>query len=318
MTSRHAEHAGFLAAGVAAHDLAERLRRAWTEPVAAWRGAVTEAAALGEHLWRYPGGLGREHISAEGFYAHHRTASLSLAARGMTVGNMAEAAVPVLLVHGINDNRSAFVRIARALRRRGYGVVHAVNYSVLTPIRGDVRVAARQLGAHVERLLVRTGADAVHVVGHSLGGLVARYHVQCLGGHAVVDSLVTMGTAHHGSLVASVLPPTTLVRQLRPGSDLVEELARPAPDCRTRFLSVWSHGDPLMVPCDAARLDHPDLAVEHLELDHAGHLAMVTDPRVLHRVLTWLGRADEPRARGGRRHGVLRHAWSARSASAWP
>ena len=88
-----------------------------------------------------------------------------------------------------------------------------------------------------------------------------------------------------------MLPSTTLFRQLRPGSDLVEELALPAPGCRTRFLSVWSHGDPLMIPRSSARLDHPDLAVDHLELDHVGHLAMVADPRVLHRVLTWLGRA---------------------------
>jgi triacylglycerol lipase len=280
---------------VAAQDLGERARRAWSDPVAAARGALTEVVALGEHLWLYPQGFGREHISARGVYTEHRTDRLPLAQRGLAVTNMPEAVTPVLLVHGINDNRSAFVRLRRALHRRGYGVVHAVNYSVLTPVRSDVRAAARELAAHVDRLRQRTGADTVHVVGHSLGGLVARYFVQCLGGHEAVGALVTMGTAHHGSLVASVLPPTPLVRQLRPGSDLVEELGRPAPGCRTRILSVWSHGDPLMVPRSSARLDHPDLRVEHLELDHVGHLAMVGDPRVHHRLLTWLGRGDEQR-----------------------
>lgn len=275
-----------------AHDLVDQARRAWADPLAAGRGALVETAALGAHLWHYPRGFGREHISARGVYAHHRTDSLSLAGRGFTVSNMPEASQPVLLVHGINDNRSAFVRFRPALHRRGYGVVHAVNDSVLTPVLGDVRVSAGELAAHVERLRTRTGADTVHIIGHSLGGLIARYYVQCLGGDAVVHSLVTMGTAHHGSAVASMLPPTPLVRQLRRGSDLVEELARPAPGCRTRFLSVWSHGDPLMVPRTSARLDHPDLTVDHLELDHLGHLSMVGDPGVQHRVLAWLSRRD--------------------------
>lgn len=277
---------------VAAHDLAERARRAWGDPAAATREALSEAAALGEHLWHWPRGFGHEHIRARGLLVHHRTDSLPLAERGLAITNMPEAVRPVLLLHGINDNRSAFVRLRPALHRRGYGVVHAVNYSVLTPVRGDVREAARELAVHVERLRERTGADTVHVVGHSLGGLVARYYVQCLGGDAAVDSLVTVGTAHQGSLVASVLPPTRLVRQLRPGSDLVAELARPAPGCRTRFLSVWSHGDPMMVPRPSARLDHPDLTVDHLELEHVGHLAMIAHPRVHHRILSWLGRGD--------------------------
>lgn len=281
---------------VMARDLIGRARRAWADPVAASRAALAETAALGEHLWHYPQGFGREHIRAQGFYTQHRTDRLPLAERGLAVTDMGEAGKPVLLVHGINDNRSAFVRLRAALRRRGYGVVHAVNYSVLTPVRGDVRASARELSAHVERLRARTGAETVHIVGHSLGGLVARYYVQCLGGHEVVDSLVTMGTAHHGSLMASVLPPTPLFRQLRPGSDLVEELARPAPGIHTRFLSVWSHGDPLMLPRRSARLDHPDLKVDELELDHVGHLAMVSHPRVHHRILTWLGRAEPLRA----------------------
>ena len=37
------------------------------------------------------------------------------------------------------------------------------------------RVAADQLGAHLERICEQTGHDRVHVVGHSLGGLIARY-----------------------------------------------------------------------------------------------------------------------------------------------
>jgi hypothetical protein len=260
------------------------MARAWGLAVEATWGL----AHVGTYLW----GVGHEHVSAVGSYEQHRTDRLSLEQRGLLVSDPAGSSVPVLLVHGIGDNRSIFAVLARVLRRRGYGVVHAVNFSVLTPVTGDIRAAAADLAHHVERLRTRTGSDTVHVIGHSLGGVIARYYVQRLGGDAAVDTLVTLGSAHHGSRLAVLLPPTTLVRQLRPDSEFVAELARPAPGCRTRFLSVWSHQDPTMIPRSSARLDHPDLDVEHLELAHVGHLSMVIDPRTLHRIVGWLAGRD--------------------------
>jgi triacylglycerol esterase/lipase EstA (alpha/beta hydrolase family) len=150
----------------------------------------------------------------------------------------------------------------------------------------------------VERLRTRTGADTVHIIGHSLGGLVARYFVQRLGGHQTVGALVTLGTAHGGSLVANLLPATPLLRQFRPDSDIIAELDEPAPECTTRFLSVWSHADPTMVPRRTARLEHPDLDVEDIELDHVGHLSMVDDGEVLHRVRSWLVQIDRSSSPG--------------------
>ncbi len=259
-------------------------------------GAAVEAAWGLAHVGTYAWGLGHEHVRAAGSYQQHRTDRLPLAQRGLVVSDMAASSIPVLLVHGIGDNRSIFAVLARVLRRRGYGMVHAVNFSVLTSITGDIREAAAELAHHVERLRTRTGSETVHVIGHSLGGVIARYYVQCLGGDAVVDTVVTLGSAHHGSRLATVLPPTAVVRQLRPGSELVAELAGPAPACRTRFLSVWSHQDPTMIPRTSARLDHPDLDVAHLELDNVGHLSMVVDPRTLHRIVTWLVGSDRTTA----------------------
>jgi triacylglycerol lipase len=264
----------------AARRSAPALARAW--------GLAVEATWGLTHVWTYPWGVGYEHVRTAGSYEAHRTEALTLRQRGLVVSDMAASSVPVLLVHGIGDNRSIFTVLARVLRRRGFGVVHAVNFSVLTPVTGDIREAAVQLGHHVERLRIRTGSDVVHVIGHSLGGVIARYYVQCLGGDEAVATLVTMGSAHHGSALATMLPPTRLVRQLRPGSGLVAEFARPAPDCRTRFLSVWSHQDPTMIPRNSARIDHPDLDAEDLELTDVGHLSMVVDPRTLHRVTAWM------------------------------
>jgi triacylglycerol lipase len=250
------------------------------------RGLVLEAAWLAAHAAVYPAGLVHERLSEPTAY---RTDPLPPARRSLVVTDPAAAGTPILLVHGIMDNRSVFTVFRRTLRRRGFGSVHAMNYSLLTD---DVRTAAHALGQHVERLLEQTGADRVHVVGHSLGGVIARYYVQRMGGSAHVDTLVTLGSPHTGTLAAHLMP-TPLARQLRPGSALLEELTEPAPGCPTRFLVVWSRMDQMVVPQRNARLEHPDLRVEHLELRDVGHLSLPIDARTTHWVVTQLARAED-------------------------
>ncbi|MCF7553201.1 MULTISPECIES: triacylglycerol lipase [Pseudonocardia] len=251
------------------------------------RGIALEWAWLSAHVALYPVGLAGEKIAPRDLY---RTDDLDPVQRSLVCADPHTAGTPILLIHGIMDNRSVFTVFRRALRRRGFGLVHAVNYSLFT---GDLRSAAREVAEHVARLREATGADRVHIVGHSLGGVIARYYVQCLGGAESVDTLVTLGSPHTGTNTAYLLP-TPLARQLRPGSDVMAELAAPAPDCPTRFVVVWSRIDEMIVPQRNARLRHPDLLVEELEVDDVGHLAMPVDPRVVHGVVSRLAHGALP------------------------
>lgn len=267
------------------------------------RGLAVEVAYTAVHLWVYPWGLLDEALRPGGVHAHHRTDTLPPNQRSRLVSDVDGSATPVLLVHGIVDNRSIFVHLARVLRRRGHGTVQAVNYSPMTALTGDIRAAARDLGEHVERLCAVAGVDRVHVIGHSLGGLIARYYVQRLGGDARVDTLVTLGTPHRGSQIAHLLPPAVVPRQLQPGSDLLTELTEPATGCRTRFLAVWSRMDQLIIPQRNARLEHPDLQVTNVRLDHVGHMAMTIDPEVVHLVACTLAGTRPTRERAAERSG---------------
>jgi triacylglycerol lipase len=248
------------------------------------RGLAVESAWCAAHLTSYSLGMIGEHITVDGSHTANRTATLGLAQRSLVVSDMDATGTPILLVHGLMDNRSVFTVFRAALRRRGFGVVHAVNYSAFT---SDVRSAAAQLHGHVERLRAKTGADRIHIIGHSLGGLIARYYVQRLGGDSAVDTVVTLGTPHGGTMAAYLLP-TPLLRQLTPGSELLTELAEPARECRTRFLAVWSKLDQLILPQRNARLEHPDLDVRTLPLRDVGHMSLAIDPRIVDWVVTSL------------------------------
>lgn len=178
---------------------------------------------------------------------------------------------PVLLLHGFIDNRSVFLLLRRSLRQHGWPLVEALNYS---PLSCDIRAAAILLGRHIEEVCERTGHEQVDVVGHSLGGLIARYHAQRLGGDTRVRTLVTLGTPHSGTRAVPLLSAHPIVRQMRPDSDVIEELAQPAPHCKTRFVGFWSDQDQVMVPLETAQIRHPDLIAHNVQVSGIGHLAL--------------------------------------------
>lgn len=256
------------------------------------RGCGTEAAWLAAHAALYPLGIRRERARLGG--DPHRLDDLPPLHRGLVVGDVEAAGTPILLVHGMADNRSVFTVLRRSLRRRGFGQVHTVNYS---PFTSDVRTAARRLGRSVGALCDRTGYERVHVIAHSLGGLLARYYVQRLGGDTRVHTLVTLGAPHGGTRAACLLP-LRLGRQLRPGSDLMTELAAPATGCATRFVAVWSDLDQVVYPKRNARIDHPDLDVRNVLLRGVGHMSLPVDARVGREVARTLARSD-PSGRAG-------------------
>ncbi|MEV5161930.1 alpha/beta fold hydrolase [Streptomyces sp. NPDC053728] len=184
---------------------------------------------------------------------------------------------PVVLLHGFIDNRSVFVLLRRSLARHGWHHLESLNYS---PLTCDIRTAAELLDRHVEEICARTGHREIDIVGHSLGGLIARYYVQRLGGDRRVRTLVTLGTPHGGTAAAPLAGAHPIVRQMRGGSDLIEELRLPAPGCRTRFISFWSELDRVMLPVETACVDHPDLDAVNVRVTGIGHLALPVHPAV--------------------------------------
>lgn len=179
----------------------------------------------------------------------------------------------VVLVHGIFDTGVIFRRMARRLRRER-----------MEPLAIDLHqrmgtVPIERLAEHLEEFIRQRVPEGspIDLVGFSMGGVVARYYVQRLGGIARVRRLVCISTPHSGSRIAHLLP-IACARQLRPGNALLTDLARDADSLAAcKVASIWTPYDLMIQPASSCSLG----VGEDYRIRVALHALMVRDRRVL-------------------------------------
>ena len=188
----------------------------------------------------------------------------------------APIAVPVVLVHGVLCNSGIWAGFARSLRRSGVAGVYSLSYG---PPLASIELFADQLAAKIDAVLASTQARTAMIVGHSMGGLVARAYMRKYG-TAKIARVLTIGSPHHGSIHAWLFPGASLA-QLRPGNPWLAALNRERVEASPRFLSLWSWHDSMVAPQTSCELPG---AVD-VALVGVGHNALLGDGRVLAQAL---------------------------------
>jgi len=186
---------------------------------------------------------------------------------------------PIIVLHGYAMNRANFLPLAYRMKRAGLGPIFGFEYWTL----GRVAAGARQLGWFVDQVREATGAETVDVIGHSMGGVVARYYVQLAGGDRHVAHLVTLGSPHAGTDVSRVGIGHP-ARELVLGSKLMTRLAAAPPPEHTEVTVIWSNGDAL-VP-GARQLAFS--GAEVIRYDDLGHVALLGSRRVARDIIARL------------------------------
>lgn len=186
---------------------------------------------------------------------------------------------PVILLHGLFQNRGCLLLLQWRLRAAGFDRVVSIN----TPAWEDFETLVERVRETVDRVRDTTGAGQVHLVGHSMGGILARSYLRLPGQNALVANCVTIGAPHHGSKLAPFAV-SRLGRSLLPGSPLLTELAAAPLPAGVRFTAIYSRHDNIIIPMESARLEGAD----NIELSELGHTAMLFSGKVAEAVVTAL------------------------------
>ncbi|MFM9436307.1 triacylglycerol esterase/lipase EstA (alpha/beta hydrolase family) [Janthinobacterium sp. CG_23.3] len=183
---------------------------------------------------------------------------------------------PVLLLHGYVCNRGYWSALSRRLAQAG--VSHAA--IDLEPLGAGIDAYAPLLRRAVDELCAASGHARVILVCHSMGGLAARAYLRS-DGAARVARVITLGTPHHGTGLASFGAGLN-ARQMRRGSDWLAALAAAeTPARRALFTSIFSHHDNIVAPQTSSWLAD----AKNLEFGAIGHVALGRHPRILACVL---------------------------------
>ncbi|ODH02681.1 lipase [Nostoc sp. KVJ20] len=180
---------------------------------------------------------------------------------------------PVLLIHGIDDTRAVFQKMAVHLVLQGWSV-HSLN---LVPNNGDVGLdeLAKQVGDYVTATFAPE--QRLDLVGFSMGGIVSRYYVQRLGGINRVQRFITISSPHHGTVVAYGSRRPGCV-QMRPDSIFLKDLNSDAVILgQLDFTSIWTPYDLMIVPANSSQMSVGSEVIVPVAL----HPWMLTDTRSL-------------------------------------
>jgi len=202
---------------------------------------------------------------------------------------------PIVLVHGYMDsgNMPWWSRIERYLDELGFDTdrIRVANLGdVPGTTTGSPRDYAREVRREVESLYDRYGQ--VNVLGHSMGGIDARWYVEKMGGEDLVDNLMTLGTPHQGTYAAYLGYLSQGGRSLTPSSDLIATLNEDGPAESVTYTSVWGKADALVVPSDHGRLPwNGEQCVRNVAVGLYGHLSLIFRKSLVKKYLRFFGNA---------------------------
>jgi len=179
----------------------------------------------------------------------------------------------VVLVHGFFASAGVF----RPMRARLVEVTSSKVASFTHAPGARIERIAKSLKLLVDRI---PHGCRVHLVGHSLGGLVSRWYVQELGGHERVTQTISLGSPFGGTERArrfQFLVGADLCRT----SPVLARLRARAHEHDVPHTSVVGDADSMVVPCESAVFPRGDVVV----LPGLGHNSLLFHPESIMHVV---------------------------------
>jgi triacylglycerol lipase len=199
-----------------------------------------------------------------------------------TPASDAQDGVPVLLIPGWSDDERRLVALNGRLTSAGWAQGRVQMLSFRDPV-GSNRDHAREIAEAVLTLKLRTGAERIDIVAHSMGGLATRYFLQN-GGDAHVRRVVFLATPHRGTVSAHFAWGEG-AREMEPRSAFLLGLIRahPVPP-GVRAITIRTPLDLHVVPLESATLP----GIPNLEVCCPTHAGLLDDDKTFELIARFL------------------------------
>ena len=195
--------------------------------------------------------------------------------------------LPVLFLHGLFLNRSCWLITKLRLRLAGFTNLHTINLSPLS----DIETLTEKVALKVDSLRHACKCEKVHLVGHSMGGVIARNYIQIRGGANKVEQCVIFGSPNKGSKLAPFAV-TKLAEAVMPKCEFLENLNRKGFPKKVAVTNIFSRHDNMVIPYDNSILKK----VNDVKLAGVGHNTLIYDNTVFNHILNAIkatGHADD-------------------------
>jgi len=189
---------------------------------------------------------------------------------------------PVLLVHGLYHNASAWYLYKWWLRRCGYEKIFAWSYNTL---KYDFWELSEQLKDVVREAAGLCGGEPVILMGHSMGGLLTRAAIADPETARLVRAAIVLSAPNRGSKL-SALAFGRLGRSLAHDGPLVRRLnAMPSPRNMPK-LNLYSPLDNMVLPTSS--LEIPEAGWIQAETAPISHVSMLYHVPTVRMVMEFL------------------------------
>ena len=202
----------------------------------------------------------------------------------------------VVFIHGLICNRGFWTPWLELLQKKGSRFSpHAFTAISMEPVFGSIEAYVEQIERAVVDVTRASGLPPI-LVCHSMGGLAARAWISRQSGACRVHHVVTIGTPHHGTLLARFAQGAS-GRQMRQGSEWLRQLCVPpskggdsetiekaSANAPKQFTCWYSNCDNIVFPTSTATLPGAD----NRFVRGAGHVQLAFLPVVMEATLNMI------------------------------
>jgi pimeloyl-ACP methyl ester carboxylesterase len=189
---------------------------------------------------------------------------------------------PVILIHGLYHNASAWIFYRWWLRRSGFSNVYAFSYNSWKDTFWEI---FHKFDLWVSEIYASFPGEPILFVGHSLGGLLAKAYAGKDGPQGnKVAGVITLGSPHKGSKL-TVYGMGRLAKSLAYDSSLMQRLEGIEMPSATFCVSLYSPVDNIVLPIDSLK---PPPGWKQERTNPICHISMLYHRPTFRRVLTHL------------------------------